>query len=61
MSHENIKEVVRDKYGRAALRAQTGDGSSCCGAAAAGETCCDPIISNHYDARQEGEVCRTSR
>src|SRR5258708_14751860 len=56
MSTENIRDVVRDKYGRAALRGKTGEGSSCCGGAAAVEACCDPITSNLYDARQEDEV-----
>src|SRR6202040_2606171 len=56
MSTENVKDVVREKYGQAALRAKTGDGSACCGGEAALEACCDPITSNLYDARQEGEV-----
>lgn len=50
-----VKEVVREKYGQAALRVQTG-GSSCCGAAAALDGCCDPITSNLYDAGQAGEL-----
>jgi SAM-dependent methyltransferase len=56
MATENVKEVVREKYGQAALRAQTGAASSCCGGAAAGDLCCDPITANLYDAGQEGEV-----
>ena len=31
-------------------------GSSCCGASAALDGCCDPITSNLYDAAQTGEV-----
>src|SRR6201996_5455528 len=50
-----VKEVVREKYGQAALRVKTG-GSSCCGAAAALDGCCDPITSNLYDAAQTGEL-----
>src|SRR6202050_2105925 len=46
-----IKEVVKQKYGQAALRVSTG-GSSCCGAGAALDGCCDPITSNLYDAAQ---------
>ena len=49
----DVKEVVRQKYGEAALRVNSG-GSSCCGAAAALEGCCDPITSNLYDAGQTG-------
>jgi SAM-dependent methyltransferase len=48
-----VKEVVREKYGQAALRVQTGS-SSCCGAGAALDGCCDPITSNLYDAAQTG-------
>jgi arsenite methyltransferase len=50
-----IKEVVKEKYGQAALRVQSG-GSSCCGAGAALDGCCDPITSNLYDALQTGAV-----
>src|SRR5471030_2697831 len=49
-----IKEVVKEKYGQAALRVNSG-GSSCCGAAGALEGC-DPITSNLYDALQTGAV-----
>jgi len=56
MATEEIKDVVREKYGQAALRARTGAGSSCCGGSAALEACCDPITSNLYDAGQAGEV-----
>jgi len=54
-----IKEVVREKYGQAALRVNTG-GSSCCGAGAALEGCCDPITSNLYDAGQTGALPETA-
>ena len=50
-----IKETVREKYGEAALRVATG-GSSCCGASAALEGCCDPITSNLYNAAQTSEL-----
>ncbi len=49
-----IKEVVKEKYGQAALRVQSG-GSSCCGASAAFDGC-DPITSNLYDASQTGAL-----
>jgi 2-polyprenyl-3-methyl-5-hydroxy-6-metoxy-1,4-benzoquinol methylase len=48
-----LKEVVKEKYGQAALRVNAG-GSSCCGAGAALDGCCDPITSNLYDAAQTG-------
>jgi ubiquinone/menaquinone biosynthesis C-methylase UbiE len=50
-----IKEIVREKYGQAALRAGAG-GSSCCGAAPRKESACDPITSNLYDAAQMEQV-----
>jgi len=55
MSASNIKEVVREKYGQAALRVSTG-GSSCCGAGPALDGGCDPITSNLYDALQTTEL-----
>src|SRR5271154_4423456 len=50
-----LKEAVQEKYGEAALRVRSG-GSSCCGAGAALENCCDPITSNLYDATQTGAL-----
>ena len=55
MSTENIREVVKEKYGQAALRVMTG-GSSCCDAAPAAPGCTDPITSNLYDLNQAGEI-----
>src|SRR5450631_721816 len=54
MNETNIKEVVKEKYGNAALRVGAG-GSSCCGASPAG-TSCDPITSNLYDATQADQI-----
>jgi arsenite methyltransferase len=51
---EGIREVVKQKYGEAALRVTSG-GSSCCGAAPA-SNCCDPITTNLYDAAQIGQI-----
>jgi SAM-dependent methyltransferase len=52
---QDIKDVVKEKYGQAALRVSTG-GSSCCGASPARDACCDPITSNLYDSAQAGEL-----
>jgi arsenite methyltransferase len=49
-----LKEIVKEKYGEAALRVQSGAANSCCGASAAFDSCCDPITSNLYDAAQTG-------
>ena len=56
MSTDNIKEVVKEKYGEAALRVGKG-GSACCGSApSTASGCCDPITSNLYDASQAGQI-----
>ena len=54
MSHSSIKDIVKERYGQAALRVRAG-GSSCCGATAA-TGCCDPITSNLYDAAQANQL-----
>jgi SAM-dependent methyltransferase len=50
----DLKDIVKEKYGEAALRVTSG-GSSCCGASASscGE---DPITSNLYDSRQASQI-----
>jgi arsenite methyltransferase len=56
MSSPDIKEVVKEKYGQAALRVTSG-GSSCCGATRKpGTGCSDPITSNLYDASQARQI-----
>jgi SAM-dependent methyltransferase len=49
-----IKDVVKEKYGQASLRVQSGE-SSCCGPRS-GLDGCDPITSNLYDALQTGAL-----
>jgi len=53
MDSTGIKEIVKEKYGQAALRGKSG---SCCGTADASGTSCDPITSNLYDATQMQQV-----
>ncbi len=49
MSSENIREIVKEKYGEAAKRVSSGQGSACCGASpSSASACCDPITSNLY-------------
>jgi len=55
MESSNVRKVVKEKYGEAALRVTSG-GSSCCGATAASGLGCDPITSNLYDATQTGQL-----
>jgi arsenite methyltransferase len=48
MADQDIKQIVKDKYGKAALRVSSG-GSSCCGSSSSrGE--CDPITSSLYES-----------
>jgi len=55
VEEQNIKEAVKEKYGEAALRVNSG-GSACCGATAATSGCSDPITSNLYNPSQTGEI-----
>ena len=50
-----LKDAVRQKYGEAALRVNTG-GSSCCGAAPNAAGCVDPITSNLYSQGQASQI-----
>jgi arsenite methyltransferase len=50
----DIKEAVKDRYSRAALRVVSG-GSSCCGAEPAAHST-DPISANLYDAKEKAQL-----
>jgi SAM-dependent methyltransferase len=53
----DIKEVVKEKYGRAALRVVSGEGSACCGSSPS--SCCsggDVITSDLYSQLQKDEL-----
>src|SRR5262245_16189101 len=60
MSSQTVKEIVREKYGQAALRVKSGAGNSCCGGGSAFDVSSDPITSSLYDAAQESEVPDTA-
>lgn len=60
MSEPNVKEVVREKYGQAALRVTSGEGGCCGDRASAQAASCDPITSNLYDAAEKCEVPDTA-
>jgi arsenite methyltransferase len=47
MADRDIKQIVKEKYGQAALRVSSG-GSSCCSSSA--REACDPITSNLYES-----------
>ncbi len=55
MSRTDLKSVIKEKYGQAALRVNQG-GSGCCGATAAIGSGCDPITSDLYNSSQAGQV-----
>src|SRR5512136_1402017 len=52
MSTQDIKEVVKERYGAAARRVTSGAGSSCCGASASCGTDIDPITRGLYEASE---------
>src|ERR1043166_8298199 len=56
MSTQNITEVVKEKYGQAALRVSSGAGNACCGSAPSSNNCSDPITSGLYDSAQTGAL-----
>ena len=51
MASEDIKEVVRSKYGEAARRFAVGEKSGC-GCESSAIPCCDPISSNLYESNE---------
>ena len=52
-----IKDVVKEKYGQAAVRASQGQANGCCGGSAScGPESWDPITSNLYDEQQKAGV-----
>ncbi len=56
-----IKEVVKEKYGQAAMRVVSGEGNACCGSSPS--SCCsgaDPITSNLYYQLQKSELPETA-
>jgi arsenite methyltransferase len=53
----DIKEVVKEKYGQAALRVASGQGNGCCGSGASScGTGADPITSNLYSELQKDQL-----
>jgi arsenite methyltransferase len=57
---DDIREVVRQKYGAAALTVLNGQGAACCGGNAGGgsDSCCggDVITGNLYDSIEAGQL-----
>ena len=58
MSEQALKDVIQQKYGEAAIRAQTGqEKGGCCGTSCG---CGDPITSNLYGNEEMGSVPDTA-
>src|SRR5438105_1569833 len=53
MAHEDLKAIVKDKYGKAALKVAGGAGASRCDATARGA---DPITANIYGCGETADV-----
>jgi arsenite methyltransferase len=56
----DVKKVVKEKYGEAALRVISGTGSACCGSSPSSCAATDAITSNLYDSTQKGELPDTA-
>ena len=58
MSETNVKEVVKERYGKAVKEALGGSQSSCCGSGGGtAVSCCDdPISDNLYDIGQISQI-----
>ncbi|PYM19019.1 MAG: arsenite S-adenosylmethyltransferase [Candidatus Rokuibacteriota bacterium] len=59
VSDEAIRDVVRQKYGQAALRVTTAGSTSCCGTASSRGTC-DPVTSNLYGEGETADLPETA-
>jgi arsenite methyltransferase len=56
----DVKAIVKEKYGEAALKVISGTGSACCGSS---PSCCsagDPITTNLYSEQQKSELPETA-
>ena len=58
MADQDIKQIVKDKYGKAALKVVAGSESSCCSTSACcgGDAAADPITSNLYSATETASL-----
>jgi arsenite methyltransferase len=55
-----VKEVVKEKYGEAALRVISGAGSACCGSSPSSNAAVDMITGGLYDSLQRSELPETA-
>src|SRR6266436_4854623 len=59
MSDDGIKDLVKQKYGQAALQVTASGATSCCGGASS-KSGCDPVTSNLYAQEQTAELPDTA-
>jgi SAM-dependent methyltransferase len=57
---QDMKTIVKEKYGQAALRVREGRGSACCGSAPSSCGEVDPITSNLYESDQAAAIPETA-
>ncbi|MCE7872609.1 methyltransferase domain-containing protein, partial [bacterium CPR1] len=51
----DVRKIIKEKYGQAALQVKAGR-ASCCGTSAASAMQVDPICSNLYNAEEVGQL-----
>jgi len=63
-TEQSVKDVVREKYGQAALKVTTGTGSACCGSTLSASACCtsspDPMTKDLYNELEKSELPETA-
>ena len=60
MSERTIRDIVKEKYGKAALRVIEGSDGACCGDGASSRGECEPITGRIYDASELAAVPDTA-
>ena len=56
MGTNDVRAIVKEKYGEAARRVAQGAANACCGGSAATDGCCDPITTNLYTPTDAHDV-----
>lgn len=60
MNDVSVKEVVKEKYGKAVVQAMEGSKASCCGSGSTAVPCCDPITDNLYGIEEISQIPETA-
>src|SRR5262245_25297701 len=56
----DIRDVVKEKYGEAALRVTSRSQSTCCGSSTSSSSATDPITSGLYDENEKAQLPGTA-